>query len=60
MAEACLVHNQSDSSIEITKNSKGFNFSIKSYGTTVEEIKTKLNALMTAAKEITTKETEGQ
>ena len=43
---------QNDSNIEITRNTKGFTYSVKAYGTTPEEIKTKTQALLATAKEI--------
>lgn len=47
---------ENDSSIEINKNSRGWTFSCKAYGTKTEEIKEKLEKLMTTAKDIVDQE----
>ena len=39
-------------SIEIEKNSKGYNYSVKAYGDTVKEISDNLNELISAAESI--------
>ena len=41
----------SDSSLEISKNSRGFTYSVKAYGQTVEEIDKKINLLIGNAEE---------
>jgi len=51
MEEQKITHVESDSSIEITKNSKGFTYSVKAYGSTPEQIKTKLDGLVKCATE---------
>lgn len=48
-----ITQNKSDSSIEISKNSRGFSYSCKAYGETPEEITKKLVELINRAKELT-------
>lgn len=50
MTEMTIQQVQSDSSIEITKNTKGFTWSVKAYGATVREIEAKLKDLTASAK----------
>jgi tryptophan synthase alpha subunit len=53
MTEASIYQRiESDSSIEISKNSKGFTYSVKAYGTTPEDIKLKVEKLIVAAKDV--------
>ena len=47
---------ENDSNIEINRNSKGWTFSVKAYGSTPEQIKVKLQQLMATAKEIVLQE----
>jgi hypothetical protein len=49
MSEVTLTQVQNDSSIEITKNTKGFTWSIKAYGSSEAEIQTKLRNLKVTA-----------
>lgn len=51
-----LTKIENDSSIEINKNSRGWTFSVKAYGSTPEQINVKLQQLMTTAKEIVLQE----
>lgn len=39
------VINKNENSLEVTKNSRGYNYSIKVYGNNLEEIKTKFEEL---------------
>jgi len=53
MTEASIYQRiESDSSIEISKNSKGFTYSVKAYGTTPEDIKLKVEKLIVTAKDV--------
>ena len=52
MSEVVLQRVENDSSIEITKNTRGFTWSIKAYGSTEAEIAIKLNNLKTTATKI--------
>jgi len=44
--------------VEISKNSRGWNYSVKAYGDTPEELKTVLKSLMAVAKEVISEEAE--
>ena len=50
MSEVILTKIENDSSIEITKNTKGFTYSVKAYGGSEVEIQNKLRNLVTTAK----------
>jgi hypothetical protein len=52
MSQIVLNRVESDSSIEISRNSKGYTWSIKAYGSTEVEIQTKLKNLLKTAKEV--------
>ena len=52
MTEMILSRVENDSSIEITKNTKGFTWSIKAYGSTPREVEQKLLDLKSAATNI--------
>ncbi len=52
MSEVILNKIENDSSIEITKNTKGFTWSIKAYGSNEAAIINKLQNLKTAAQNI--------
>ena len=52
MSEVVLTKVENDSSIEITKNTKGFTYSVKAYGSSEIEIQNKLKNLVTTAKNI--------
>ena len=52
MSEVVLNRVQNDSSIEITKNTKGFTWSVKAYGGSEIEIQNKLKNLTTTAQSI--------
>ena len=45
-----IIVSEQPSSIEITKNTKGFTWSVKSYGNNANEISIKLTALIEATK----------
>lgn len=49
MSEVVLTKIENDSSIEITKNTKGYTWSIKAYGSSEVEIQNKLKNLKTTA-----------
>ncbi len=49
MSEVVLTKIENDSSIEITKNTKGFTWSIKAYGSSEVEIQNKIKNLKTTA-----------
>ena len=46
-----LIHNTTQSSMEISKNSKGATYSIKAYGSTIEEVEAVADSLLKLAKE---------
>ena len=52
MSEFVYQRIESQSSIEIIKNSKAFNYTVKAYGSTEVEIQTKLKNLVETAKSI--------
>lgn len=57
MNELTITKIENDSSIEIEKNTKGHNFTVKAYGSTEIEIANKLKNLLATAKQ-TIKELE--
>ena len=58
--ETTVTQHKSDSSIEITKTSRGMNYAVKAYGQDEAEIKQKLDNLLKMAKEITDEQTSPQ
>ena len=52
MTETIFQRIESDSSMEITRNTKGYTWSIKAYGNSEIEIQNKLNNLKTTATQI--------
>lgn len=53
MPEVAVTQHKSDSSIEISKTSRGYNYGVKAYGETAGEITKKLTELLNKAKEMT-------
>lgn len=52
MTDVVLNKIENDSSIEITRNTKGFTYSVKAYGGTEVEIANKLKNLTTTARDL--------
>ena len=52
MSQVVINRVESDSSIELTRNSKGFGWSVKAYGSTEAEIQVKLRNLVFSVKDL--------
>lgn len=60
MPELRVMEVKNDSSIEVSKNSRGWTYSVKAYGSTDDAIRDKLRGLIQIAKQVVKDNEEAQ